>query len=273
MAKKVRPNRDMREGEKAIRKIMTEELSVIADALVKDLMNQYKKLTPAQRINAPKKVKIKSFNNYKNKLLTAVSILALDALEKAQSEAPKTLKLAMPTEFKKLPPDVQRKVKAQVDLTLEDQKSKLEKLIFFQYTDSYDSTDSESTVRDDIEEAATDFIIGNSIRGAATSLASKSINEARSAFFFQKDTLEQIKAFKFVNSDPQAAICKSLAGKVFPKDDPNMFRYTPPLHFNCKSYILPVYANQRLTKKPEKLNPPKSAVDTIQFHEHDGDCC
>ena len=268
-----KPNTDIRNATKALKEVMIRELAAISETLVDDLMKKYKTLKPAQRINATKKVKIKGAKKYKSTLLKALSALALDQLEKAKKGAPKTLKLSLPTEFKKLPPDLQKKLKAQLDLTVDAQMASMEKDILFQYVDSHASTDSESLIRQDLDEAAEDFVTGSVVAGGASAISAKTVNEARTAFFFQKDTLDEIEAFRFVNGDPVSPICQDLAGKVFAKDDPDMFRYTPPLHFNCKSFIEPIYAGELKGREVGKLRPSKESLNKyVQFSEHQG-CC
>lgn len=271
MAKKAKPNRDIREAEKALKDIMQVELSIIAEKLVKDLMRKYEAATPSQQVNAYKQVKATGIQNYKDNLLKAVSELALDSMEKAAKDVPKTKKkLAIPVEFKKLPPELQRKIRAQLDLTVDDQINNLEKNIYFQYGDSYSSTDSSALIEEDLNDAAEDYIRGAAIRGGASAVASKVVNEARSAFFFQDDTLDEVQAFRFVNpmDDRTSPICADLHDTEFTADDPNFFRYTPPLHFGCRSYIEPVYNDEKLKKGITKLKPSKEKLEKyIQFSE------
>jgi NAD+--asparagine ADP-ribosyltransferase len=79
---------------------------------------------------------------------------------------------------------------------------------------------------------------------------------------------EEIDAFEFVNGDPVSEVCQDLAGTVFDKDDPDLFRYTPPLHWNCKSYIRPILKGNLGNKTIEKLKPSSKKIEeTIQFTE------
>jgi hypothetical protein len=71
------------------------------------------------------------------------------------------------------------------------------------------------------------------------------VNDTRTAFFFDEDTLDEIESFTFVNADPVSPICQDLAGTTFAKDDPDADRYFPPLHHNCKSYIVPNLAGAK----------------------------
>ena len=267
MPKRKKISRDIREATDELRKIFMEGLSPIAEQLIQDLMTKWKRAIPSQRINVTKKTQLKGKTFYSDIVLKAVSEISLYSYEKAQSDfKAKNLKLALPTEFKKLPPELQRKVKRNVDLLVMDQFQKLETAIYFQYGSSFDTTDSEEIIREDLEETAKDFITGNVIRGGASATAAKAVNEARSAFFYQDDTLEQIEAFRFVNGDPVSPICTDLQGTIFSKTDANKFRYTPPLHFDCKSYIEPIYKGDLKSRNIEKLKPSKKSLEKyIQF--------
>jgi len=94
------------------------------------------------------------------------------------------------------------------------------------------------------------------------------VNNVRTEFLFEADSLEQIEAFEFVNGDPVSEICQNLAGTIFFKDDPESFQFFPPLHFNCKSYVRPLIKVPR-GKEIQKLQPStQKARDSIQFAEH-----
>jgi hypothetical protein len=167
-----------------------------------------------------------------------------------------------------LPPDLQKKLQKQSQLLVDTQLQDLQKNLFFQYTDSYDTTDDMGLLQHDLEQTAMEFIDGTSVSAGSDLLAAKVVNDARNAFFFDKDVLEQVDAFVFTNGDPVTPICQDLNGTVFAKDDPNMFRYTPPLHWNCKSYIEPIPAGQLGDREIEMLKPStKSLEDSIQFSE------
>ena len=88
-----------------------------------------------------------------------------------------------------------------------------------------------------MEQAATEAVESANIQTAGNNAAAFATNEARNAFFFDDEVLETINSFTFVNVDPQAQICKELAGRTFAKNDAEFMRFNPPLHHNCKSYL------------------------------------
>lgn len=266
----MKPKKQIRLGTKALNEIMERELAGIIDRYIDDIMKQYKTLPKSQKINAIKGIKLKGIQNYKNILLKGVSELASETIEQVKKDFAKktSIKLEMPVEFKKLPPEVRKKLKAQLDLTIDAQVSDIEKIISFQYTDSFDTTDSENVIKTDMIDAGEEYIKGKAIQGGASAMASKAVANARTAFFFQDEVLDEVEAFRFVNGDPQSPICQDLAGTVFSKNDPEMFRYTPPLHFGCKSFIEPIYQGDLKNRKIEKLRPSKKELEKyIQFYE------
>ena len=40
--------------------------------------------------------------------------------------------------------------------------------------------------------------------------------------------------------DRTSALCHSLNGKIYKKDNPIIANITPPLHFNCRSMLVPI---------------------------------
>ena len=215
--------------------------------------------------------------------------MSSDALDQARKDVPaaKNVKLMeneerlLFGEFENLPADIRRRINNSNQLLIDTQIADLEKAIFFQFNSSLSSDKPIKEIESDMSEKAESYITGNAIKAGASVVAANVVNEARNAFFFDKKTLEHIEAFQFMNGDPVSLICNDLAGLIFDKNDPNAFRYTPPLHYNCKSWIRPIL---RLKKGQEiqKFKPStKKIEDTIQFsdigeasgHECQMKCC
>lgn len=255
------------EAKTAIKELMQENLAVIAENMIDQIIGKAKRLTPSQQLDAIKDIEPRGQAEYKDLLLTALSVISLDAIEKARKEVPAAKKVRL-SEFDRLPPALQRKIKSQSNLLVGTQIGDLSKNLFFQYQSSLDSTDDPSLIGSDITDSATEYITGPSIEAGSGVIASQVVNSARNAFFFDDDVLEEIDAFEFVNGDPVTEICKDLNGTVFSKDDPEADRYYPPLHWNCKSYIRPILKGNLGNKEIEKLRPSKSKLeDQIKFAE------
>lgn len=268
---------DIKESTVALKAIMQENLSGIAQAMIEQVMNNYAKATPSQQLNATKGVKAKGINFYKEALLNAYAVIAANAIKRARYEVPKASKIRLSEinedalllgEFDSLPVEVQKRLKAMLDLLTGTQIADLEKQVFFQFNSSVVSTDSASLIAKDLQEAALDYVDGQAVAAAAGANSAQIINEARLAFFADTDVSEEIEAYEFVNGDPISPICQDLAGTVFAKDDPNLNRYWPPLHFNCKSYIVPILKGNLGNKEIESLEPStKKIADSVQLSE------
>lgn len=267
MAKKITARTQIKEAAKELKELMRDNLEPIAEDMISRLMGSVRRLTPSQRAGASKDLEPVGVRDYKALMLEALSSLALDGINQARKEVPKAKKVQL-ADFDKLPPALQKKIKARNDLLVGKQIADLTRVIQFAYENNEDTTDSDDQVEQDLHDSALGWLDGTALSAGADITASTVINSAREAFFFDDETLKEIDAFEFVNGDPVTEVCQDLAGTVFAKDDPNMFRYTPPLHWNCKSYIVPILAGDLGNKEIEVLKPStKKIEDTIQFSE------
>lgn len=268
----------IKESTIAVRKIMESNLAKIADDIIEKVLRNARKLPQSKRLDSIKDVKASFISDYKKELKTAMAVIALDSVQQAKKEVPngaikfveaiESIKLG---EFEELDPSIRKRIQSRLDLLVGTQLNDLEKNIFFQFTSSVNSTDSLDTVKQDVQESAEDFITGPSIAAGSGVVASTIVNEARQAYFFQKETLEQIEAFEFVNEDPISKVCEDLAGTVFRKDDPGFSRYNPPLHYNCKSWIRPILLGKLGNVEITQLKPSTKRIeDTIQLSDQ---CC
>jgi len=273
VAKKPTPKTQITEAQKAFEETFDEYLTPIAEDIIAQIMRSARKLTPSQRLNAIKDVTPKGVQEYKSVLLELMAACAQDAIALARKEVPNAKNVKL-DEFSKLPPALQKKLKARNDLLVGKQIGDLQKTIEFAYTANEDTTDSYDTLEADLNDSALGFLNGTSVTAGAQLTAATVISQAREAFFFDDDTLQEIDAFEFVNGDPVTPICQDLAGTIFSKDDPDLFRYTPPLHWNCKSYIRPILVGNLGKREVTKLKPSSSKLEeTIQFSEKSCSCC
>jgi hypothetical protein len=268
--------RQISQGALALRAVMEENLSFIGQSLVDQVMSRLSRLPESQRMKAIDDLELKGVMGYKERLLAALAVVAFDALKAVRLEVPaaKNVKLAEDEdaiqlgEFEKLPASIRNKVFKQYQLLAATQLVDLEKAVKFQFNHSVDSTDSMNLIRADLEDAAFEYTTGPRILAGAASMAAQVINETRNSFFDTDEVQEEIEAFEFVNGDPVSAICNDLAGTIFDKNDPNRFRYTPPLHFNCKSYIVPILSGNLRGREVTDLKPSTQKLeDSIQFSE------
>ena len=271
-------SKDIEKAALQIKDVMQMNLATITDDMISQIMVNYRKSTPSTQINSTKNIKQRGVNKYKQEILASMSTVSFDAFQQVRTEVPaaKNVKLMeneerlLFGEFEKLPTAVQKRLKLSSQQLIGAQMADLEKAIFFQFGSSIVNTDSAKEIQADMEDKAEKYITGPAVTSGSTLNAANTVNEARNAFFFDDQVLEEIEAFQFMNGDPVSPICQWLAGKIFPKNHPNHLRFTPPLHYNCKSWIRPILTLKK-SQKVEKLNPPKTAKESIQFRESFGE--
>lgn len=159
---------------------------------------------------------------------------------------PKRIQLYDPKKgyFDALPANVKKQVEAQASLVAQTQVGDLEKATYFQFTSSAASTDDINTILNDVDEKVIPTLEGTSnkamsIEVAAADALAHVMGQSRMALFFEPEVAASIESFTFVNEDPVSPICEALAGTTFAVNDPDVDRYGPPLHHNCKSRLVP----------------------------------
>lgn len=278
MPKKQKPkiSKDIRSAGQGLAEIMRDKLNIIGADLIKQVMIKARRLTPSQKLQAIAGLTPRGVNDYKAALKGALAIISLDALDQARKEVPKKKNVRLCEhdtsihldEFDRLPPTLQKKIKMQTDLLVGKQIGDLQKVVEFAYQTAEEETDSDDQVESDLNESAIGWIDGTAMDAGAELNAAKTINNARQAFFFDDSVSEGIEAFEFVNGDPVTEICQDLAGTIFSKDDAGSGSFWPPLHWNCKSYVVPILTGNLGNRDIEKLQPStKELEDQIQFHE------
>lgn len=283
MAKKKKPKvaAAIKDAGAGLADLMRDHLTHVGNDLVRQVMVNWRGLTPANKLDAIKGLTPKGVNDYKAALKQALSITALDAIDKARKEVPKAKHVRLTEsedsikldEFDRLPPRIQKKIQSMMTLLTGKQIGDLQKVIEFAYAQAEEETDNEDEIESQINDSAIGWLDSNSLVAGAELNAATIINSARSAYFFDDDVAEEIEAFEFVNGDPVTEICQDLAGTVFSKDDPGADEWQPPLHWNCKSYIVPILVGDLGDREIEKLSPStKKIAEQKQFSEpHDCD--
>lgn len=236
-----------------VKEIMTAGLSSIAEAYKKQIRTAWKG-TPAQRRNAAMSLEPKGVAEYTKELREALAKIANTALIGAKKETPKAnklkiklseaIKLAAPIGgyFDALPPKIKNIIKNQAGLIAQTQALDLNKFVSFQFMANADEenvdrvlTDIDSILLPTIEDGATGA--GMSLEAAASNSVSSAVNQARLEWFFEPEVLATIESLTFINEDPQSEICQELDGTTWAVGDPDIDRFTPPLHHNCKSRL------------------------------------
>lgn len=237
-----------------LKEIMQTGLASVYDDLKNQIRKQFKSATPAQKKAIGLNLKPKT-QDYVKALRERLAELATESYNEAKKMTPKArkLKLGEPLKlgppnggyFDALPPKIKAIVKTQAQLIADTQSSDLDKIVSFQYTTSEASTDNVDQILTDVDAAAIPTIEdgatgkGMSIDAAAGNAVSSVGNQAQMEWFFEPEVLDTIESFTFTNEDPVSDICQELDGTTWAVDDPDLDRYSPPLHHNCKSRLEP----------------------------------
>lgn len=283
MKKKPKINKDIHNAGKALAEVMKEQLQPIAQDLIKQVIAKAKRLPPSQSLKALSGLSPRGTQSYTSMVKTALAVMANDAFNQVRKEIPskKNVRLCEHLdsvtlgEFEKLPPALQQKITTMTNLLVGKQMSDLQKVIEFAYQTADEETDSIDQIQSDLSDSAIGWVDGTAIESGAMLNAASVINSARQAFFMDDEVSDSLDALQFTNGDPVTPICQDLAGTIFSQDDPSASRYFPPLHWNCKSYIVPILSGNLNGREIESLAPSKKSLeDDVQFHEHfDGSCC
>lgn len=254
-----------------LKSLMVSLLGDIGKQVIADLISKKKNSTPSQYLSITNKVSPVGTRNYKTELQDFLTSVASDTFKQIRKEIPggnkvklreriDSLKLAE-LKFSDLPVSIQKQIESQIGLLTNFQIQDLLKALFFQFNSSVGSTDSDSTLEADLQDTLSKYLESPSVVAGAGNSVASTVNESRSSFFFDPEVYDQIESFTFTNGDPVSPICQDLAGTVFAKDDPNMERYSPPLHHNCKSYLVANLTGTTKKIDPEGLVPSDPSLE------------
>lgn len=164
-----------------------------------------------------------------------------------------------------------QKIDAKAQVLSDTQKQDTIKPIDFQYQSSLDYADDDQLEKD-MMDAADKYTDGSAIDAASDVQASKSTNDALldAANEWSDETGDSIVSYTFVaiDDDVTTELCSELNDHTFDANDPEVFKYSPPLHFNCRSYM---QVNTASMKDNPEISPPvklsKKAQGQLQFSE------
>lgn len=236
--------------------IYKKNLDVIQNEMIERVKRHFETSSESQKfkISLDDLKSVRGIGDYKKELKEELSRIYNDSIKQAKRENPRYADIKM-SEFErnirlaeadKLNPTAKRRVNSDLENILSVQVDDLAKSISLQYAMSVESTDSANTIGQDIKEASDKKKNLATSTGAIVQTA-KTINDARRDFF--GEFKEEIESFTWINEDPVSTICSYLTGRTLPADHPDVERYWPPLHHNCKTYVI---ANTKRTKE----NPP-----------------
>lgn len=254
-------------------------------AKLKDLLRKkYNAAKGSDKILAAKNVEMPGLVAYKAALREALAEIAALSIQDARKRVPskKKIKLAEriatvqlgESAYDALPPAIRKLIDAQASLVANTQASDIEKITFFQFTSSATTTDDIDSILHDVDGKVLDTIDGAtgqgmSIDAAAGDATAHVTQEASKAFYFDPEVLDEIESFTFTNEDPVSEICQELAGTTFAVTDPDLDRYSPPLHHNCKSRLVPNLKGNSDNPDVDRggVSVSQKALDSMTLHD------
>jgi len=141
----------------------------------------------------------------------------------------------------------------QVGLMTQELDDAIHKAVFFALQTRSNATDSLSQILADIT-AAYEGVFKTKMPTLAESAVSTVINLMRNDVFVTPEVDALIEYYQFINPNPKTAICRSLAGRIFSKEEFALSPYLPPLHWHCNSFIAPITLSANKNSK-YKLDP------------------
>ena len=166
------------------------------------------------------------------------------------------------------------RIRALVDSLITAHVADLEKVGRLQYIQSAESTDSQNQIEQDIRDSIDKTIAGPMTTAGAIINSSTITNIARKDFFAEMVKTGEVESFTWINSDPVSEICKGLNGITLPSNHPDVDRFWPPLHHNCKTYVVSNTSTTKNNPTPQSgFTPTKTQAASITLAEHGQACC
>jgi SPP1 gp7 family putative phage head morphogenesis protein len=134
-----------------------------------------------------------------------------------------------------------QRAKAKAETLIESQIADIKKGVGLQYQSSVTQKDiTDFELIQDLD-GVSDKLVDTTFATGADVQASQLVNEARldGANEASEESGDRIVSWTYVaiDDDVTTDLCKELNGHTFAEGDPLVNKYTPPLHFNCRSYM------------------------------------
>lgn len=243
----------------ALVKIMRPGLRTRADQMLSEITKIVKAGGKNVRSEV-EKVRMPDSDVYNNQLRDWTGTTADKAFKDALDEVGKTESQAKLDDFSELPKETRDRLISLVLLTAGTQDVDIQKIVQFTFVNNFDLVDDAATI-EQMEKAVDRYFDKKLIETAATNMSSNVTNTSRTDVFFADGVLDDVESFIFTNPAPVSLICQSLNGRVFSKEEYETTTNIPPLHHNCKSYIVAqtvgVEGNKSLTKGGLGVTDPK----------------
>ena len=261
-----------------IKAVMKDNLMSLKDQMISQAVKHFETANKNQRIAPPKKYNLKGVKKYTDEMLEEFAAAYNNAVSRAKTENPRlrNIKLSetesriLLAEKDKLNTKARVRIRGILATLIAANIADVEKSVNLQYSQSSESTDSPNQIKQDLNEQADKTINGPMTTAGAIINASTMVNSGRKDFFDIARETGEIDTFTWVNPSPVSEICKGLNGTTMEANSPDVDRYWPPLHHNCKTYVV---ANSARKTEKENLDvqssftPTKSQAASITLAE------
>ena len=234
-----------------IHKFMAKEDEVIAGIIqtgienysqkkLKELRKKLDKATGTSRYSVVSKMDFNIPGEYFRELFEQVLQVSANSITMLEKETNEKVQLAE-TSKGRVSPRMKARIKNRVLSLVRSHVATVQKAIDLQFMSSIDSTDSTDQIIKDIKEKLNSQALNKKVsKGGAAIIVNQTFNDTWSLDAKEDDKfLDEVESYTFINGDPQTTICTELNGRTFLPDDPDLDKYRPPLHPNCKSYLVP----------------------------------
>ena len=267
--------------------VIREKMTFSAEKLVNDVMNKYKKLSEAQKVNAIAGIKVGGTAQFKRVMKGVLTTTAKESLDMVYKEVPSvgkikladnqelinvlladdaTLVKAAKQDFKNLPTHVKLLIEKQANRIVDSSLANIENRIAFQYMSDVQTINDENRIRQNLEDAVKEEIEAAKYDTAGRNTNAQIVNQTRNEYLFSKEVKAAVTAYRYTNSDPKSAICQKLSGRVFATNDAEFAAFSPPLHHNCKSYLTPVLsANPDIQPLPPITEAERKSITLSDY--------
>lgn len=248
-------------GAKKIESIMQKNLNSIADDVAGQASKHWAKKSETTRVAPPKKYDIKAkVEAYRKELREELARQYNQGLSQVRSQYPRfqNIKLSETerrfklSEIDKINTKGKLRIAGIVDSLVNINVDEIEQTANLQYTQSAEAVENAQQLENQIKTQTKKKISGPMTVTGAIINASTMLNNARKDFFGEMIKTKEVVSFTWVNPDPVTDICKGLSGVTMKADDPDVNKFWPPLHHNCKTYV--VANTSTTTDNPEPQN-------------------
>jgi len=248
-------------GSEKISSTIKEGLKSISEDMKKKVLEQWEK-GDAEKFNLPDLTVVPGIEEYQKKIQEDLTGTYNSGMEQVSKEIPgKTIKFA--EDIKKI---AAARLTADVSNLTDVQIADLAKTISLTYGQNIAAAQTAEELASILDEAILKFIDGPVAKTGADIIASKTINDSRRDFF--KENTEEVVSYTWVNGDPVSEICQWLDGQTLPADHPDVDRFWPPLHHNCKTYVVANTGTTKENPEPQNgFNPPEDVASSMTLSE------